>query len=60
MNNQTINYAYLAGFLEAELKSLAYDETFASLNNGSDRREYVTKLISNANKAAVEYTAKVG
>ena len=60
MNNQTINYAYLAGFLEAELKSLAYDETFASLKNGSDRRDYVANLIKNANKVAVEYTAKVG
>jgi hypothetical protein len=59
MNNTTINYAYLAGFLEAELKSLAYDETFASLKNASDRRDYVINLIKNANKAAKDYSLKV-
>lgn len=59
MNNTTINYAYLAGFLEAELKSLAYDETFASLKNGSDRRDYVANLIKNANDSAKEYSRKV-
>ena len=59
MNNTTINYAYLAGFLEAELKSLAYDETFASLKNGSDRRDYVINLIKNANNAAKEFASKV-
>lgn len=59
MNNTAINYAFLAGFLEAELKSLAYDETFASLKNGNDRLDYVTKLIEGANKTAKDYSKKV-
>ena len=59
MNNTTINYAFLAGFLEAELKSLAYDETFASLKNGCDRLDYVQNRIKNANKAAKEHSLKV-
>lgn len=59
MNNEAINYAYLAGFLESELKSLAYDETFASLKNGSDRRDYVANLIKNANKAAKDYAVRI-
>lgn len=59
MNYDTINYAYLAGFLEAELKSLAHDRTFAKMKDSDDKRTYINKLIKNATDAAKEYDAKL-
>lgn len=48
------NYAFLAGFLESELKNLAYDEKFRNFKSVGYRLDYVQKIINNAMlKAAV-------
>lgn len=58
MNKEIINYAYLAGYLESELKALAHDKKFLSLDTGLEREEYLRARIKLANDEAVKYTAK--
>jgi hypothetical protein len=58
MNNTTINYPFLTGLLQAELKNLAYDQTFFSLKSGEAKLDYINNLIKNADKAAKAYAAK--
>jgi hypothetical protein len=60
MNNETINYAYLAGFLESELRSLPYDDKFILLkkNDFDGRVAYIKKVIENAHIKAKEFEAK--
>lgn len=53
-----MNYAYLCGFLEAEMKSLADDRKFLSIKNADERYKYLVNIIKNATKAAKEYSAK--
>ena len=52
MNYDTINYAYLSGFLQSELYNLAYDEKFAKLTSHLDRKQYIEKIVSEANAKA--------
>lgn len=60
MNNTTMNYAYLAGFLESELTALAYDNKFEKLDTPTEKLDYIKKLIANANKNAKDFAAKYG
>ena len=60
MNTTTINYAYLAGFLESELTALAYDAKFEQLDTPTEKLEYIKKLIAIANKSAKDFAAKCG
>lgn len=55
MNYETINYAYLAGYLESEMKSLAYDKKFLTLSIGLEREEYIRSRIQIANDEASKY-----
>lgn len=59
MNHDTINYAYLSGFLQSELYNLAYDEKFAKLKSHLDRKQYIDKIVSEANAKAKEFEAKL-
>jgi len=60
MNNETINYAYLAGFLESELRALPYDSKFINLkkNDHDGRVTYIKNLIETAHKKAKEFGSK--
>jgi hypothetical protein len=58
-DNSIMNYAYLSGMLESELRSLAYDEKFFKMKNHDDRIEYVKKLIADANVKAIEFEKQV-
>ena len=55
MNNTAINhinYPFLAGYLEAELKNLAVDNTFLKMKSEEDRLKYVRLVIEGAMIAA--------
>jgi hypothetical protein len=56
-----MNYPYLAGFLESELRALAYDSKFLSFKKSDDnaRMEYVKKLIENAHKKTIDFESTV-
>lgn len=53
-----MNYPYLAGFLESELKNLATDDVFLRLKNDDYRRDYIRQLIKNAYAQATEFQSK--
>lgn len=55
MNNETINYCYLAGMLESELNNLAYDEKFLRMKDHSDRLEYVKAIVFKAHNKAKDF-----
>ena len=59
MNAQVMNYAYLAGYLESELKALAYDKTFLSMDTSLEREDYLRSRIKIANDAAATYAARL-
>lgn len=61
MNNTPINYAYLAGFLESELRGLPYEDKFILLkkNDFDGRVAYIKKAIEDAHKKAIEFEAKM-
>lgn len=59
MNTEVINYAYLAGYLESELKSLAYDKKFLSMGTGLEREDYLRSRIKLANDEAAKYAASL-
>jgi hypothetical protein len=59
MNKETINYAFLAGFLESSLKSIADDYAFLEMKNYSERRAHLDKIIARANQLAKENSYKV-
>ena len=46
--NNTINYPFLAGYLQAELKNLASDATFLKIKSEADRIKYVNLLVEGA------------
>lgn len=54
-----MNYAYLAGYLESELKALAYDKTFLSMDTSLEREDYLRSRIKIANDAAATYAASL-
>jgi len=60
MNNQTVNYAYLAAMLESELVFLAYDEKFLQLTDHIDRREYIKNIINSVYVKTKEFEKKMG
>ncbi len=57
MNYETINYAYLSGFLESELRALTYDPHYLDFAPGdyAGRADYVKKLIEDARQKAIDY-----
>lgn len=59
MNYETVNYAYLSGFLESEIYNLAYDDKFLKIRDCDDRREYVKKLVENAKQNALNFEKKI-
>ena len=54
MNSSPINYAFLAGVLEGQLKSLADDKIFLKMSE-DDRHKYVRLLIEGAIIKAKEF-----
>lgn len=60
MNNETVNYAYLCGLLEAKIVDLAYDQKFLTIpkNDYEARRQYLKNLIVEAEKMAVNFEKK--
>lgn len=46
--NNTINYPFLAGYLQAELKNLASDAIFLKMKSEADRIQYVNLLVEGA------------
>lgn len=48
MNNTTINYPFLAGYLQAELKNLATDAIFLKMKSEDDRIKYVNLIVEGA------------
>jgi hypothetical protein len=59
MNIEVMNYAYLSGFLESELRALAYDDKFFRIKDTNDRIDYLKKLISNAHAKTVDFEKQV-
>jgi hypothetical protein len=59
MNYETVNYAYLSGFLKSELYNLAYDEKFVKMKSYLERKQYIDKIVSEANTKAKEFEASV-
>ena len=59
MNTIEMNYAYLAGMLESELRFLAYDEKFFQMKDHNDRIEYVKGIITRANAKTKEFEASI-
>lgn len=59
MNTVEMNYAYLAGMLESELRFLAYDEKFFQMKDHNDRIEYVKAIIARANAKTKEFESTV-
>jgi hypothetical protein len=59
MNNETINYAYLAGMMESEMRFLAFDEKFIKMKDHNDRLEYVKDIIERAHTKAHEFEAQM-
>lgn len=55
MNYETINYCYLAGMLESELTSLAYDEKFVKMKDHNDRLEYLKAIVAKAHSKANDF-----
>lgn len=53
--NNTPNYAYLTGYLESVMRSLADNYTFLDMANYTDRKEYINKLIQIAHQNAIEH-----
>jgi|LauGreDrversion4_2_1035121.scaffolds.fasta_scaffold25521_12 hypothetical protein len=47
--NNTINYPYLTGYLQAELQNLATDKIFLKMKSEDDRLKYVRLIIEGAN-----------
>jgi len=56
----TVNYAYLAGALQAVLKNLAYDYAFSKIdkNDIAGQTAYLEKLVESCHKDAAEFAAK--
>lgn len=52
--NNTINYPFLAGYLQAELQNLATDTTFRKIKSEDDRIKYVRRIVENATVKAKE------
>ncbi len=46
--NNTINYPFLAGYLQAELKNLASDAIFLKMKSEDDRLNYVNLIVEGA------------
>lgn len=61
MNYETINYAYLAGILESELRALTYDPHFLDIPSGdyAGRADYVKKLIEGAKQKAIDFDKEI-
>jgi len=61
MNYETINYAYLSGILESELRALTYDPNYIDFASGdyAGRAEYVKKLIEGAKQKAIDFNKPV-
>lgn len=59
MNYETVNYAYLAGFLESQLRSLATDYRFSKMDCTEERAQYIKNLIDEANKNAKDFEKKM-
>lgn len=59
MNTQVMNYAYLAGYLESELKALAYDKKFLSMDTSLEREDYLLSRIKIANDESAKYAARI-
>ena len=55
-----MNYAYLSGFLQAEMKNLADDSNFLKIKDADERLKYLNRIIKGAEAAAKEYSAKMG
>jgi hypothetical protein len=58
MNNETVNYAFLAGFLESSLKGMADDYHFLKMDSYLERRAHVDKMIARANELARQHAEK--
>lgn len=46
--NNAINYPFLTGYLQAELKNLASDAIFLKMKSEDDRLKYVNLIIEGA------------
>jgi hypothetical protein len=46
--NNTINYPFLSGYLQAELKNLASDAIFLKMKSEADRIKYVNLIVEGA------------
>lgn len=51
MNNESINYPFLAGYLEAIINNLSLDRSFVKMNE-CDRVAYVRRELAAAKDAA--------
>lgn len=55
----TPNYAYLTGWLQAELRGLCWDLKFEKMSVEA-RTDYVNKLIEEAHLEAAKYNEMIG
>jgi hypothetical protein len=46
--NNTINYPFLSGYLQAELQTLATDAIFLNMKSEDDRIKYVNLIVEGA------------
>ena len=58
--NTSPNYPYLSGYLQSQLKNLAYDQKFLKMKDEDARYAYVVNLIKEANDSAVQYAGQIG
>lgn len=53
------NYPFLSGWLESELKNIAYNAQFVKLDV-QERMDHVHKIIAEARKEAIKYQNTIG